>query len=193
MNTEKLVTDIIDLALEEDGEDITSSAIFSPVDEMRAVFKAKAHGVLAGTDVVKRVFERLSPGIECDFLLRDGDALKPGDTIGSVTGPAAAVLKGERVALNFLQRMSGIATLTHRHVQAVAGTRAKILDTRKTVPGLRALDKLAVKLGGGSNHRIGLYDMVLIKDNHIEAAALVAQRTQHGKSIALDRFVGFAS
>jgi nicotinate-nucleotide pyrophosphorylase (carboxylating) len=135
---------------------------------MRAVFKAKAHGVLAGTDVVKRVFERLSPGIECDFLLRDGDALKPGDTIGSVTGPAAAVLKGERVALNFLQRMSGIATKTAEYVRLIEGTKAKILDTRKTAPGHRVLDKEAVRTGGGMNHRMGLHDMALIKDNHID-------------------------
>ncbi len=168
MNTEKLVTDIIDLALEEDGEDITSSAIFSPDDDMRAVFRAKARGVLAGTEVVAKVFRRLSPRIECDFLMRDGDALKAGDTIGSVAGPAAAVLKGERVALNFLQRMSGIATKTAEYVRLTEGTKAKILDTRKTAPGHRVLDKEAVRTGGGMNHRMGLHDMALIKDNHID-------------------------
>lgn len=168
MNTEKLMTDIIDLALEEDGADITSSAIFSPDDEMRAVFKAKAGGVLAGTDVVCRVFRRLSPLIECGFLMKDGDMLKAGDTIGSVAGPARAVLKGERVALNFLQRMSGIATKTAEYVRLTQGTKARILDTRKTAPGQRVLDKEAVKAGGGMNHRMGLWDMALIKDNHID-------------------------
>jgi nicotinate-nucleotide pyrophosphorylase (carboxylating) len=168
MNTEELVTRIIDLALEEDGEDITSSAIFSPDDEMRAVFKAKAEGLLAGTDVVRRVFKRVSPRIECDFLLKDGCVLKAGDTIGSVSGPASAILKGERTALNFLQRMSGIATKTAEYVRLTQGTKAKILDTRKTAPGHRVLDKEAVKTGGGMNHRMGLWDMALIKDNHID-------------------------
>lgn len=168
MNTEELVERIIDLALEEDGEDVTSSAIFSPDDEMRAVFKAKAEGVLAGLDVVRRVFKRMNPCIECDFIMKDGDLLKAGDTIGSVSGPAAAVLKGERVALNFLQRMSGIAAKTAEYVRKTQGTKAKILDTRKTAAGQRVLDKYAVRAGGGMNHRMGLFDMALIKDNHID-------------------------
>jgi nicotinate-nucleotide pyrophosphorylase (carboxylating) len=168
MNTEDLITRIIDLALEEDGEDITSTSIFSPADRMRATFKAKAQGVLAGTDIVRRVFARLDTTAVCTFYLGDGQALQPADSIGTVEGSAVAVLKGERVALNFLQRMSGIATRTARYVSLTEGTRARILDTRKTAPGQRVLDKYAVKTGGGTNHRMGLWDMALIKDNHID-------------------------
>ncbi|HNY66320.1 MAG TPA: carboxylating nicotinate-nucleotide diphosphorylase [Deltaproteobacteria bacterium] len=168
MNTDDLITRIIDLALEEDGEDVTSTSIFSPADRMRATFKAKAEGVLAGTGIAARVFQRLDSGVSCAFLKRDGERLKPGDTIGTVEGPAVAVLKGERVALNFLQRMSGIATRTAAYVAFTEGTKAKILDTRKTAPGQRVLDKEAVRAGGGVNHRMGLWDMALIKDNHID-------------------------
>ncbi len=168
MNTEELIDRIIDLALTEDGDDITSSSIFAPEDEIHASFKAKAEGVLAGTDIAAKVFRHVDHSIRCIFFLKDGDMLKPGVTIGTVTGPAVCVLKGERVALNFLQRMSGIATRTAEYVNIVRGTRAKILDTRKTSPGQRVLDKYAVRAGGGMNHRMGLYDMALIKDNHID-------------------------
>ena len=168
MNTEDLITRIIDLALEEDGEDITSKAIFGPAERMKATFRAKAQGVLAGTEVVRRVFARLDPSAVCSFFVNDGQSVRPGDTIGIVEGPAVAVLKGERVALNFLQRMSGIATRTARYVSLTEGTRAKVLDTRKTAPGQRVLDKYAVKAGGGTNHRMGLWDMALVKDNHID-------------------------
>jgi nicotinate-nucleotide pyrophosphorylase (carboxylating) len=161
MNTDDLITRIIDLALEEDGEDVTSTSIFSPADRMRATFKAKAEGVLAGTGIAARVFQRLDSGVSCAFLKRDGERLKPGDTIGTVEGPAV-------VALNFLQRMSGIATRTAAYVAFTEGTKAKILDTRKTAPGQRVLDKEAVRAGGGVNHRMGLWDMALIKDNHID-------------------------
>ncbi len=168
MNTEELITRIVDLALAEDGEDITSTAIFPPGEQMRAVLKAKAEGVLAGIEVVHTVFQRVDPLIRCDFLKQDGDELEPGDTIGTVLGPAVGVLRGERTALNFLQRMSGIATRTAQYVRLTEGTKAKILDTRKTAPGQRILDKYAVKTGGGMNHRMGLWDMALIKDNHID-------------------------
>lgn len=168
MNTEELITRIVDLALAEDGEDITSTAIFPPGEQMRAVLKAKAEGVLAGLSVVQLVFQRVDPLIRCDFLKSDGDKLQPGDTIGIIVGPAVGVLRGERTALNFLQRMSGIATRTARYVRLTEGTKAKILDTRKTAPGQRVLDKYAVKAGGGMNHRMGLWDMALIKDNHID-------------------------
>lgn len=168
MNTEELITRIIDLALEEDGEDITSRAIFGPAERMKATFRAKAEGVLAGTEVVRRVFGRIDSSAVCSFFVNDGQSVRPGDAIGIVEGPAVAVLKGERVALNFLQRMSGIATRTARYVSLTEGTRAKVLDTRKTAPGQRVLDKYAVKAGGGTNHRMGLWDMALIKDNHID-------------------------
>jgi nicotinate-nucleotide pyrophosphorylase (carboxylating) len=174
MNTSDLIESIIDLALAEDGQDITSSAIFEPEDEMRAVFTAKAHGVIAGLEVARQVFLRLNPVVQCSFCVRDGAEVKAGDVLGFVAGPATDVLKGERVALNFLQRMSGIATRTAEYVRRLSGTKTRILDTRKTAPGQRVLDKYAVRMGGGTNHRMGLWDMALIKDNHIDREGSLA-------------------
>jgi nicotinate-nucleotide pyrophosphorylase (carboxylating) len=131
---------------------------------------AKAEGVVAGLVVAQQSFLRVDPSVQFTPLVEDGAQVSIGAHIAKVVGPARALLTAERIALNFLQRMSGIATATHRYVAAVAGTNARILDTRKTVPGLRLLDKWAVVLGGGHNHRIGLYDMAMIKDNHIAAA-----------------------
>lgn len=174
MHTSDFIESIIDLALAEDGEDITSRAIFGPEDELRAVFTAKAPGVIAGVDVARTVFARINPLVQCTFLIKDGDRAEAGDVLGTVTGSAADVLKGERVALNFLQRMSGIATRTAEYVSRVEGTRTRILDTRKTAPGQRVLDKHAVRMGGGVNHRMGLWDMALIKDNHIDREGSIA-------------------
>ena len=164
--------EIVHRALEEDvGQGDATSAWTLPAGLAgRGVFLCKASGILAGIEVAREVFRQVSPEIRLDARRRDGDAIEPGDELATVQGPMAAILTAERTALNFLQRMSGIATATRRYVQAVAGTRAVILDTRKTVPGLRVLDKWAVRLGGGSNHRMRLDDMVLIKDNHIAAA-----------------------
>ncbi len=174
------IRQIVQRALAEDigSGDVTSLAIIPPSTHLTGQFLVKAPGVVAGLDVVGEVFAQIDHRIMYTPLVEDGTSVTPGDIIARVEGDGPGILIAERVALNFLQRMSGIATLTHRHVQAVVGTRAKILDTRKTVPGLRALDKLAVKLGGGSNHRIGLYDMVLIKDNHIEAAGSITRAVQ---------------
>jgi nicotinate-nucleotide pyrophosphorylase (carboxylating) len=142
-----------------------------PADaQSTAAFLAKQSGVVAGLDVVTAVFRLLDGTCHADFGVSDGDRLMAWQPFGCVEGPARALLAAERTALNFLQRMSGIATATRSYVDAVSGTNAVILDTRKTAPGLRLLDKWAVKAGGGENHRIGLYDMVLIKDNHIHAA-----------------------
>jgi nicotinate-nucleotide pyrophosphorylase (carboxylating) len=174
MHTSDFIESIIDLALAEDGEDITSRAIFGPEDELRAVFTAKAPGVIAGLEIARMVFARINPLIQCAFRIHDGDRVKAGDVLGIVAGSAADVLKGERVALNFLQRMSGIATRTAEYVSRVEGTRAQILDTRKTSPGQRVLDKYAVRMGGGVNHRMGLWDMALIKDNHIDREGSIA-------------------
>ena len=174
MHTSDLIESIIDLALAEDGEDITSNAIFEPGDEMRAAFTVKAAGVIAGLDIARLVFIRINPLVQCAFHIRDGDRIEPGDVIGFVAGPATDVLKGERVALNFLQRMSGIATRTAEYVDRIRGTKAKILDTRKTAPGQRVLDKYAVRAGGGMNHRMGLWDMALIKDNHIDREGVLS-------------------
>lgn len=149
--------------------DVTTLAIVAEEQVMHGRFIAKANGIIAGLDVVRLVFCLVDERVQFKALVSDGEPVKPGQQIATVDGPARALLSSERTALNFLQRMSGIATLTHQFVTAVTGTNAIILDTRKTAPGLRAADKLAVRLGGGQNHRFGLFDMALIKDNHIAA------------------------
>ncbi len=171
---------IVQRALAEDvgSGDVTSQWILPPEMRVRGCFLAKAQGVLAGLEVVHQVFQQVDERIAFQARLKDGDSISKGDIVATVKGPAASILTAERTALNFLQRMSGIATLTRCYVEAVAGTKAVILDTRKTVPGLRLLDKWAVRLGGGQNHRLGLYDMVLIKDNHIAAAGGITQAVE---------------
>jgi len=163
---------IVRLALAEDvgSGDVTSNAIIPSSTHLAGRFMVKASGIVAGLDVAGAVFVHVDPGITYTPLAEEGSAVSPGDVVATVEGYGPGILVAERTALNFLQRMSGIATRTHQYVEAVRGTRARILDTRKTAPGLRVLDKLAVRRGGGANHRTGLYDMVLIKDNHIEAA-----------------------
>ena len=171
LNWEK-IDRIIENALAEDlGKgDITTNAICSERDNCRAVLRAKQKGVIAGLPVAKRVFQKLDPTIVCVDNLNDGDTAVSGEVLSEIRGSTRAVLSGERLALNILQRLSGIATLTSGYVKAVEGLQVKILDTRKTAPGLRVLDKYAVSSGGGYNHRFGLYDGVLIKDNHIRIA-----------------------
>jgi nicotinate-nucleotide pyrophosphorylase (carboxylating) len=149
--------------------DVTTECTVPPESVLAGRFLAKAPGVAAGLVVAARTLTLVGPAVRVELAVADGQAVTPGTVLGTVLGPGRALLSGERTALNILQRMSGIATLTRRFVDAVAGTRAVILDTRKTAPGLRVLDKWAVRLGGGQNHRHGLYDMVLIKDNHIAA------------------------
>lgn len=179
------LTRVVAAALQEDvgAGDVTSVATVSPATLLSGQMLAKEAGVLAGLFVACEVFAQVDPAITLSALVEDGDLVDAGTVIARVQGHGPSLLTGERVALNFLQRMSGIATATRRYQDAVAGTNAVVLDTRKTVPGLRLLDKLAVRLGGGANHRTGLYDMVLIKDNHIIAAggiaAAVAQVRQH--------------
>jgi nicotinate-nucleotide pyrophosphorylase (carboxylating) len=164
---------LIQRALDEDGGelgDVTTLATI-PADLIYSgTMLAKANGVVAGLLVAQQSFLQVDSTVDFMPLVKDGTPVSPGTQIAKITGKARALLTAERIALNFLQRMSGIATATSRYVAAVAGTRARILDTRKTVPGLRLLDKWAVLLGGGHNHRIGLYDMAMIKDNHIAAA-----------------------
>jgi nicotinate-nucleotide pyrophosphorylase (carboxylating) len=156
--------------------DITSQATLPSASTLEGRITAKAEGIIAGLPLAQAVFYLVDPSITFlpDFQngvhIQDGAYVQPGTLLVKVSGPGASLLAAERTALNFLGRMSGIATLTHKFVQAVAGTRAVILDTRKTVPGLRHIDKYAVRMGGGQNHRAGLYDMVLIKDNHIDGA-----------------------
>jgi len=135
-----------------------------------AVVVAKASGVIAGTDAFREVFASVDAGVDVLFHVGDGRAVEPGDRVAELHGAARSILTGERVALNLLQRLSGVATMTRTYVEAVEGTGARILDTRKTMPGMRAVEKRAVVSGGGENHRFGLHDMVLIKENHIAAA-----------------------
>lgn len=142
---------------------------------LTADFLVKEEGVVAGLDVARLVFVQLDPGVRFMAHSVDGDQVHPRQVVATVVGSGRSILTGERVALNFMQRMSGIATMTRRFVDAVAGTRAVILDTRKTAPGLRLLDKWAVRMGGGQNHRVGLYDMALIKDNHIAAVGGITE------------------
>ena len=166
--------DIVRRAFAEDLPDITSEAIFDAADRGSARFLVKADGIIAGLAVVETVFRLLDHTAEVVLKAKDGDAVKPGDIVAEVSASVIALLSGERTALNLMQRASGIATTTRRYVDAVAGTKAKIHDTRKTAPGLRELDKYAVVAGGGENHRIGLHDMFLVKNNHIDRAGSIA-------------------
>jgi nicotinate-nucleotide pyrophosphorylase (carboxylating) len=172
-NFDPAIDRIVRRALEEDLPDITSEAIFDPDDSGVARFLVKASGVLAGLAFAEATFAAIDPSSSFIPTRKDGDSIEPGDVVAEVSASVMALLSGERTALNFLQRASGIATTTRRYVEAVRGTKARIYDTRKTAPGLRALDKYAVRCGGGENHRIGLYDMFLIKNNHIDRAGSI--------------------
>ena len=162
---------LIDRALEEDavGADVTTSALIPPHLEARASLVPQEPGILAGLDVAANTFKRIDPELQVTLKLLDGDRVEGGEIVATINGSMASILTAERTALNFLQRMSGIATLTAEYVKEVEGTTAAISDTRKTVPGLRVLDKYAVSIGGGRNHRMNLTDGVLIKDNHLAA------------------------
>ena len=172
MENSLLIEKIIQLAIEEDVAtgDITTDSIISEKSTAVAILTAKAPGVISGIDIIKDVFLHFDKEIEWTPYVKEGQRVTKGEIILRVKGSFRALLTGERTALNILQRMSGIATATALYVKELEGTGAKILDTRKTAPGMRVLDKMAVKAGGGENHRMGLYDMVLIKDNHIKVA-----------------------
>jgi nicotinate-nucleotide pyrophosphorylase (carboxylating) len=169
--------ELIRAALAEDigSGDLTSRAVVPDDARARATVIAKAPGVVAGIPVAGDVFAAVDPAVSVERTREDGDRVAPGDDLLALDGPAASILAAERVALNFLGRLSGIATLTARYVDAVAGTGARILDTRKTTPGLRALEKAAVVAGGGTSHRSGLYDAVLVKENHVRIAGGVGE------------------
>ena len=171
--------DVIAIALEEDlgSGDLTTAAVVSPAATARATIEQRAPGVPAGLRVAEAVFARIDPGIRFSPTAAEGVWREPGP-LAELSGSAASILAGERVALNFLGRLSGVATLTARFVQAVEGTGARILDTRKTTPGLRELEKEAVRAGGGTNHRHGLYDAVLVKENHSALAGGVGEATR---------------
>jgi nicotinate-nucleotide pyrophosphorylase (carboxylating) len=163
------IESIIDQALAEDSGcgDITTEALILPELRGRASIVVKANGILAGIEVARAVFRRVDPSLQFEILIPERSKVKPGNVIARVEGGVASILKAERVALNFLQRLSGIASETHRYVEAIKGRNVRIMDTRKTAPGLRFLEKYAVRVGGGYNHRLHLGDGVLIKDNHL--------------------------
>jgi nicotinate-nucleotide pyrophosphorylase (carboxylating) len=164
--------------------DVTTNAIVPADAPMRGQIIAKQAGIAAGLDVAQAAYRALDDRVNFEACVAEGAAVADRALLANVAGPARTLLTVERTALNFLGRISGIATLTHQFVEAVAGTRAVILDTRKTVPGLRSLDKLAVRRGGGQNHRVGLYDMVLIKDNHIDFAGSITAAVRLARAAA---------
>ena len=181
---------LIFLALQEDVSvgDITSEAIFRDEDNCEAVIVSKSKGIYCGNNVIQAVFDLLDPSVVIEFLAKDGEAVEKGREIVKITGSTISVLSGERTILNFIQRMSGISTKTSQFVEIVKGTDIKILDTRKTLPGFRVLDKYSVKMGGGTNHRVGLFDMIMIKDNHIKAAGSITEAVNLVKVRYQDKF-----
>ena len=169
---DQLIDDLIALAFAEDiGDGDHTTLCCIPADEMgRSKLLVKEEGILAGVDVARRVFAAFDPSLEMEVFIEDGAHVKPGDVAFVVEGRVQSLLQTERLMLNVMQRMSGIATMTHRYVKKLEGLHTRILDTRKTTPGMRMLEKEAVKIGGGVNHRIGLFDMILLKDNHVDFA-----------------------
>lgn len=187
------VREIIGLALREDiGDgDVTTGAVFTGEELSEAVIVAKQEGVLCGGPMVGFVFKSIDPDVKVQCNVKEGEKIAAGDEVLFISGPTGSILSGERTALNFLQRMSGIATKTAKISTMLKGTGIQVLDTRKTVPGHRIPDKYAVRTGGGKNHRIGLFDMVMIKDNHIRAAGGIARavekiRTVYGSKYSIE-------
>lgn len=180
------VDHLIKEALQEDisSDDVTTNAVMKEAVTGEVQLICKQDGVVAGLDVFRRVFEILDENVKTDFYCKDGDEVKKGELMGIITGDIRALLSGERVALNYLQRMSGIATYTHSVAMLLEGTKTKLLDTRKTTPNMRIFEKYAVRVGGGYNHRYNLSDGVLLKDNHIGAAGSVAKAVEMAKEYA---------
>jgi nicotinate-nucleotide pyrophosphorylase (carboxylating) len=172
MRIDAIAQPLVRLALTEDlgGGDVTTEAVVAPELRARAHIEAREAGVLAGSDTAAIAFQELDPDVAIRWLVREGGDLKPGLTVAQISGRARGILSAERVALNFLQRLSGVATRARAFARAVEGSGVAILDTRKTTPGLRMLEKLAVRAGGAGNHRFGLFDAVLLKENHVRAA-----------------------
>ena len=169
---DQLIDDLIALAFAEDiGDGDHTTLCCIPADEMgRSKLLVKEEGILAGVDVARRVFTAFDPSLEMEVFIEDGAHVKPGDVAFVVSGRVQSLLQTERIMLNIMQRMSGIATVTHEYMARLEGLHTRVLDTRKTTPGMRILEKEAVRIGGGVNHRIGLFDMILLKDNHVEIA-----------------------
>ena len=191
-----LIDRLIDLSFAEDigdGDHTTLSCI--PADAMgKSKLLIKEEGILAGIEVAKEVFRRFDPTMKVEVFIQDGTHVKPGDVAMVVEGKVQSLLQTERLMLNIMQRMSGIATMTNKYVKKLEGTKTRVLDTRKTTPGMRIMEKMAVKIGGGCNHRIGLFDMILLKDNHVDFAGGIhnaVSRAQEyckakGKSLKID-------
>ena len=180
---EDVIDSVIAAALKEDlpRGDVTSESIIPEESRSEAIILAKEEGVLAGLDVARRVFAKIDGDLEFRKMKKDGQRFSAGEKLAVIRGSSISILKGERTALNFLQRMSGIASTTRRFVHALEGTKTKILDTRKTTPGLRILEKYAVKMGGGKNHRHNLSEMVMIKDNHLKLVGSISEAVQRAK------------
>lgn len=184
---DELIDSLIDLAFAEDiGDGDHTTLCCIPADAMgKSRLLIKEAGVLAGVEVAKEIFHRFDPTMKVEVLIEDGTEVKPGDVAMVVEGKIQSLLQTERLMLNVMQRMSGIATMTRRYVKQLEGTRTRVLDTRKTTPGLRMLEKAAVKIGGGVNHRIGLFDMILLKDNHVDFAGGIDKAIQRAKEYCL--------
>ena len=181
--TDELIDNLLTLAFAEDVGDGDATTLSTIPHEARGKQRLiiKEEGIVAGVDMARRVFEKFDPSLKMTVMIPDGSHVKPGDVVFEVEGPVRSLLQTERVMLNIMQRMSGIATTTHRYQERLEGLKAKVLDTRKTTPGLRMLEKMAVKIGGGENHRIGLFDMILIKDNHNDFAGGILQSVARAK------------
>jgi len=192
----KLIDSLLDIAIIEDlGDgDHTSLATIPQDAQGKARLLVKENGIIAGVDIAEIILKKIDNDLSIEKFIEDGAEVKKGDIVFHVSGSVHSILQAERLLLNIMQRMSGIATQTNKYVQVLLGTNAKVLDTRKTTPGLRLLEKMAVKIGGGENHRIGLYDMILIKDNHIDFAggiekAIIAAQTylkNHKKNLKIE-------
>lgn len=181
---DELIDELIDLSFAEDiGDGDHTTLCCIPADKMgKSKLLVKEEGILAGVEIAKRVFHRFDPELKVEQLLHDGDHVKPGDIAFYVSGKDQSLLQTERLMLNIMQRMSGIATMTNKYVKELEGTNTRVLDTRKTTPGMRILEKQAVKIGGGCNHRIGLFDMILLKDNHVDFAGGIANAINRAKA-----------
>lgn len=188
-STDELISDLLDLAFAEDigdGDHTTLSTI--PAGEQgKSRLLVKEDGIIAGIDIAEKVLHRIDPSIRIEKLLADGDKVKKGDVAFYAEGPVRSLLIAERTMLNIMQRMSGVATMTAKYQKELEGTHARVLDTRKTTPGMRILEKEAVKIGGGTNHRIGLFDMILIKDNHIDFAGGIENAVNAARSYCKEK------
>lgn len=196
---DELIDDLLTLAFAEDvGDgDATTLSTIPAEAKGRQQLIVKEEGILAGVEIARKVFDKFDPALSMEVFIGDGTHVKPGDVAFVVEGPVRSLLQTERIMLNIMQRMSGVATMTARYQERLEGLHTKVLDTRKTTPGMRLLEKEAVKIGGGSNHRIGLFDMILIKDNHVDFAGGIPQAVQaakdwckaNGKELAIEQEV----